>query len=59
MPILLIHGAQDRVFPLKYFKDASKSVPDARTMVFEKCGHLPQIEKANEFNESVIAFLQE
>ena len=59
MPVLLIHGAQDKVLPLKYFKNASKSIPEAKTLIFEGCGHIPQIEKANEFNKSVIAFLQE
>jgi pimeloyl-ACP methyl ester carboxylesterase len=59
IPILLIYGTKDRVFPLKYFKDAAKSLPNARTLVFEECGHLPQIEKAAEFNEGVIAFLKE
>jgi len=59
MPVLLIHGAQDRVFPLRYFKEASKALPDSKILIFQECGHVPQIEKAAEFNESVIAFLKE
>jgi pimeloyl-ACP methyl ester carboxylesterase len=58
IPLLLIHGAQDKIFPLSYFKAATRSLPDARTMVFEECGHMPQIEKAAEFNDSVIEFLK-
>ena len=56
-PTMFIHGAQDRAIPLKYAKHASRLIPGARLKVIEACGHCPHIEKADEFNEAVIAFL--
>jgi pimeloyl-ACP methyl ester carboxylesterase len=57
LPTLLIHGAQDKVVPVKYARDACNLIPNARLKVIEECGHCPYIEKASEFNEAVIAFL--
>jgi pimeloyl-ACP methyl ester carboxylesterase len=57
-PTLLIHGAQDKVIPVKYARRAFKLIPNAKLMVIEECGHCPYIEKANEFNEAVIEFLR-
>ena len=56
-PVVLIHGAQDRVIPVENARNACKLLPQARLEVFEKCGHVPHLEKATEFNEAVIAFL--
>jgi len=57
VPTLLIHGAQDKVIPVKYSRNACKLIPNARLKVIDKCGHCPHIEKASEFNEAVITFL--
>ena len=57
VPTMFIHGAQDRVIPLKYARYASRLVPGASLNVIETCGHSPHMEKAAEFNEAVIAFL--
>jgi pimeloyl-ACP methyl ester carboxylesterase len=35
----------------------NKEIPGSRLLVFEKCGHVPQIEKAAEFNDAVMKFL--
>jgi len=58
VPTLLIHGAQDRSIPLKYSKHACRLIPDARLRVIEASGHCPHLEKADEFNEAVVAFLE-
>ena len=57
-PTLIIHGAQDEVVPVEYAQNACNLIPNARLEVIEKCGHSPHIEKAQEFNEAVIAFLE-
>jgi len=54
---LLIHGAQDKVIPLKYARKANKLIPGAKLKIIDECGHCPYIEKASEFNETVIEFL--
>jgi len=56
-PVLFIHGEQDPVVPLADVRNACKMVPNAELAVFAECGHCPYIEKAAEFNEVVIAFL--
>jgi pimeloyl-ACP methyl ester carboxylesterase len=57
-PTLLIHGAQDEVVPVKYARNACNLIPDARLQVIGECGHCPQIEKAPEFNEILMQFLE-
>ena len=56
-PTLLIHGAQDEVAPVEYAQNACQLIPNARLKVINECGHCPHIEKASEFNEAVIAFM--
>jgi len=58
VPALFVHGAQDRVFPLEYVRDAFNMVPNSRVRVFDQCGHCPHIEKAIEFNKTVMEFLE-
>ena len=55
---LIIHGIQDRVIPVEHAQDACSLVPGAKLKVFDECGHCPHIEKANEFNQTVLAFLK-
>jgi pimeloyl-ACP methyl ester carboxylesterase len=58
VPSLFVHGAQDRVFPLKRVREAFSMAPDSRVKIFDQCGHCPHIEKAVEFNETVMEFLE-
>jgi pimeloyl-ACP methyl ester carboxylesterase len=58
LPTLLIHGAQDKLVPVKQPQTASKLIPNARLKVLDRCGHRPQIEKAAAFNKTVAAFLK-
>jgi pimeloyl-ACP methyl ester carboxylesterase len=32
---------------------------DSKLVVFDRCGHVPQIEKAKDFNNAVLKFLFE
>jgi pimeloyl-ACP methyl ester carboxylesterase len=57
-PALLIHGAQDAIHPLEMSQNACRLIPNARLKVIDQCGHCPHIEKAAEFNEAVISFLE-
>jgi 2-hydroxymuconate-semialdehyde hydrolase len=57
-PVLLVHGAQDRITPLR---DAAlallEQLPDVRLHVFGRCGHVPAVEHVEEFNRLVADFL--
>jgi 4,5:9,10-diseco-3-hydroxy-5,9,17-trioxoandrosta-1(10),2-diene-4-oate hydrolase len=58
VPTLVVHGAQDRVVPVRYAQLACELITDARCKVIDECGHCPQIEKAAQFNDLVAAFLR-
>ena len=57
-PVLLVHGAQDRVTPLD-----TAAVPlldrlaDVRLHVFGRCGHVPAVEHPQEFRRLLAGFL--
>ncbi|MFC1956981.1 alpha/beta fold hydrolase [Chloroflexota bacterium] len=59
MPALFVHGAQDRVFPIEHVRDAFSMAPNSRVKIFDQCGHCPHIEKAPEFNDTVMEFLKD
>jgi len=58
-PVLLVHGAEDRVTPLR-----SAALPllerlaDVRLHVFGRCGHVPAIEHPHDFRRLVSDFLR-
>ncbi len=59
VPVLLVHGAQDRVVPLE---DGALALlhlfPDVRAHVFGGCGHASPLERTDEFNRLVTTFLE-
>lgn len=57
LPILIIWGKQDKLLPLKNANKIIKLIPHAERYIFDKCGHIPQIEHANKFNQAVQDFL--
>jgi pimeloyl-ACP methyl ester carboxylesterase len=56
-PTLIVWGAEDRMFPARYAKDALAAIPGARLVVIPNCGHFPQIEAAEKFNDLLLGFL--
>lgn len=59
MPTLLLWGDSDGLVPPVYGKAFQKLLPDAKLEVFEKCGHIPQLERSQEFISAVQNFLPE
>ena len=57
VPTLIIWGAQDRLLPVAHAHLAAQRLPNARLHIFDPCGHVPIIERAQEFNALVIDFL--
>ncbi len=56
MRCLVVWGRDDRFVPVGHAQVLESLMPDVRVEVFEQCGHVPQIECADRFNESVLAF---
>jgi pimeloyl-ACP methyl ester carboxylesterase len=57
-PVMLIHGAHDRVFPLDDVINTYHNMPNSRLIIIPNCGHSPHIEKPAEFNDAVVRFLE-
>jgi pimeloyl-ACP methyl ester carboxylesterase len=57
LPILLIHGQEDRVARLWQSEAIIKRLRKGRLEVFEDCGHFPHIEQSERHNRCVIEFL--
>jgi 2-hydroxymuconate-semialdehyde hydrolase len=59
VPVLLVHGAQDRVVPLRDgFLPLLELLPDVRGHVFGRCGHAAPLEHTDEFNRLLTTFLE-
>lgn len=57
IPVLLVHGVQDRVIPVSRTWDILNTVPNADAHIFSQCGHWSQVERADEFNEVVGSYI--
>lgn len=57
-PTLIVWGRQDGLLPLADGERFNKEIPNSQLVVFDQCGHAPEIEKAKEFNAEVLKFLQ-
>jgi pimeloyl-ACP methyl ester carboxylesterase len=57
VPTLIVWGKQDQVIPVKHLQTAQEKIPHARAVVFDQCGHAPQIEQYEKFNTIVREFL--
>lgn len=57
-PILVVWGEDDSVIPAAHAA-AARQTANARVEIFARCGHCPHIERSDEFNQMVIAFLDE
>jgi len=58
-PTLILWGREDRMLPLADIARSWKRIPEARLEVWDRCGHVPQLEKPEEFNRLVSAFLSD
>jgi len=57
-PTLIIWGAQDPIIPVAHAHIAHQMIRNSQLHIFDRCGHLPQIEKPEEFNRLVLDFLR-
>ena len=57
VPVQLIWGANDPLFPVAHATRAHALIPDCRLAVIEGAGHTPQAERPEEFNRVLDAFL--
>ncbi|SBT41180.1 alpha/beta fold hydrolase [Micromonospora auratinigra] len=59
LPTLVVWGDRDRILPVQHLTRAGRQFPHARTHLFPDTGHMPQIERAAEFETLVRGFWAE
>ena len=58
-PTLVMNGTEDRIVTPESARELAGSIPDSRYIEIEGSGHLLFIERSDEFNETVMGFLDE
>jgi 3-oxoadipate enol-lactonase len=58
-PTLVIHGTQDPLVPVGNGRYLASHIPGARLILYERTGHVPIIERAEDYNRDVLSFLGE
>jgi pimeloyl-ACP methyl ester carboxylesterase len=58
LPVLLIWGSEDPLFPLDHAERAHRQLPGSRLAVIEGAGHTPQADRPHEFNRVLRSFLR-
>lgn len=58
LPTLILWGKEDRVLPVAYGPPFRDLIPGARLEVIADCGHLPHVEKHDEFIRLVTSFIE-
>lgn len=56
-PTLVVWGREDGLTPLVLGERFKKEIAGSELLVIEKCGHVPQLERAAEFNTGLMKFL--
>lgn len=56
-PTLVLWGRQDELIGVDRGEKFRDGIPGAKLVVFEQCGHVPQLEKPAEFNKVLLDFL--
>jgi pimeloyl-ACP methyl ester carboxylesterase len=57
VPVLMLHGRQDRVIPFAHSEHAHKLAPAGRLQLVDDCGHTPQLERPAVFNAALRALV--
>jgi pimeloyl-ACP methyl ester carboxylesterase len=57
-PVLIIHGANDRVVPVKNAHLLKSKLPQAQLVIIPEAGHAAPIQCAEQFNAAVTQFLK-
>nr|WP_176737165.1 alpha/beta fold hydrolase [Micromonospora citrea] len=56
IPTFVVWGDRDLILPATHLDAARARLPSARTHLFRDCGHMPQIECADEFHRMLVDF---
>jgi 4,5:9,10-diseco-3-hydroxy-5,9,17-trioxoandrosta-1(10),2-diene-4-oate hydrolase len=57
VPALIIWGIEDRFIPVAHAHTAARLLPNATLKILDNCGHIPNVECPDTFNQAVLDFL--
>jgi pimeloyl-ACP methyl ester carboxylesterase len=57
MPTLLVWGERDPIIPLRHAQDAHEQMPGSRLVVFRGVGHMPHLDRPEEFANLLLDFM--
>ena len=57
MPTMILWGQSDRVIPMSAALSYHRRIPHSRLEIFERTGHVPQLERPIRFNAVLDDFL--
>lgn len=55
-PTLVLWGQQDRIIPAAH-AEVARAIAGARIEIWEECGHLPMIERSEQFNRLLLEYV--
>ncbi|MGO9471580.1 MAG: alpha/beta fold hydrolase [Isosphaeraceae bacterium] len=58
VPTLIVWGESDQILPAAHGRRAAGRIPHSRLATIPDCGHMPHVERPEEFLETVLAFLE-
>lgn len=56
IPTLIIWGKHDKIVPVEHADKFYRDLPNSQKIIYENCGHVPQIEFAERFRDDLIEF---
>ena len=57
--VLIIAGASDPLIPPKEVENSFKLLPNAKIKIFQRSGHVPNMEQPEDFNKEILNFLKD
>jgi 4,5:9,10-diseco-3-hydroxy-5,9,17-trioxoandrosta-1(10),2-diene-4-oate hydrolase len=57
VPTLIVWGADDQLLPVAHAHASHALIPGSQLQLFARCGHLPNLEDPDKFNQEVLRFL--
>lgn len=57
VPTLIIHGRDDPLIPVSEAQAMKTAIPHSQLVILDRCGHLPNLEASNQFNQAILDFI--
>ncbi|MGB9669172.1 MAG: alpha/beta fold hydrolase [Anaerolineales bacterium] len=59
VPTLIIHGKDDQLIPVAEVQEMSSAIPHSQLVLLDHCGHLPNLEAKDLFNQIILNFVNQ